>query len=287
MTRYRDLLLVLFINLALLVTLALAEWTVLGQFAPVVWVRLLLGALYIFVVPGYAIQAALLPRSDQIPLLDRMTLSAGLSVAIMPLLGLILDGPPGGIWLWTSAVGLTLITVFFTLVAGVRRFFSAPTAALPESQQEVSLAAWWQAQGGARRWLWGGFAAGVLLVSVLAVYSMLAPHPDELLTEFFVVSPSGVAETYPLRVRVGEPFTLRIGTNSQEAEPALYAVEARQNNSLIASSQPFVLQTGQVHEFPLTISLTSPGQQRLDLWLTRGDQRGYRQIYLWINVVSE
>lgn len=83
---------------------------------PLIYVRYVLGALMTLFMPGYALVEALYPRGDELRSLERLALSIGLSLAILPLIGLILNYTPWGIRLVpivvsTSAVSTALLTV--------------------------------------------------------------------------------------------------------------------------------------------------------------------------------
>ena len=53
--------------------------------------------LLVLFTPGYAIVAALFPRAEEIDWIERFALSMGLSVAVVPLLGLLLSFTSWGI----------------------------------------------------------------------------------------------------------------------------------------------------------------------------------------------
>jgi uncharacterized membrane protein len=81
----------------------------------VIWLALNLGVIYlpflnetivkplfvipfILIIPGYCLIAALFPKNDDISLSERIALSIGLSIAVVPLMGLALNpvwDPPG------------------------------------------------------------------------------------------------------------------------------------------------------------------------------------------------
>jgi len=62
---------------------------------PNLWpLRLLLGILFVLFIPGYWMVTALFPRDDAIDGIERIALSIGLSIAIVPPIALILDRLP-------------------------------------------------------------------------------------------------------------------------------------------------------------------------------------------------
>lgn len=53
--------------------------------------RYVLGGLFVLFLPGYAVVEALYPRGDELRPLERLAFSLGLSLAVVPLLGLVLN----------------------------------------------------------------------------------------------------------------------------------------------------------------------------------------------------
>jgi len=94
-------------------------------------VRVLLGLLLVLFLPGYSLIAALFPAKDDLDGIERIALSFGLSIAVVPLLGLALNYTPFGIRLVPVLVVLSMFTVSLAVVAGVRRL------GLPEGERFV------------------------------------------------------------------------------------------------------------------------------------------------------
>jgi len=60
-------------------------------------IRIILGLPLVLFLPGYSLIATLFPRKDDLDAIERIALSFGLSIAIVPLLGLALNYTPFGI----------------------------------------------------------------------------------------------------------------------------------------------------------------------------------------------
>ena len=84
-------------------------------------VRVLLGLLLVLFLPGYSLIAALFPRRDDLDSIERIALSFGLSIAVVPLIGLALNYTPFGIRLVPVLAGLSVFTILLAVAAGVRR----------------------------------------------------------------------------------------------------------------------------------------------------------------------
>ena len=209
--------------------------------------RVVFGLPFVLFVPGYAFIAALFPEAGSGPSnddadrqssggrgidgIERVALSFGLSIAIVPLIGLVLNFTPFGIRLVPIVVSLTVFTVLATVVADSRR------RSLPvEEQFEVPYRAW---LAGAREELFepnsrADAALNVLLAIsvVLAVssvgYAVAVPQQGEDFSDFYLLTEQEngelVADDYPTEFTRGESRPLIIGVGNQEHEEVSYTV---------------------------------------------------------------
>jgi len=88
---------------------------------PLAYVRYGLGALFVLYLPGCALIELLYPKRTDLSQLERVALSIGLSLALVPLTGLVLNYTPWGIRLDPIVVSLSLLTVGLALGAAVRK----------------------------------------------------------------------------------------------------------------------------------------------------------------------
>jgi uncharacterized membrane protein len=84
---------------------------------PIDAMRIILGLPSVLFFPGYTLMAALYPRKSSIKSVERLALSVGLSVAIVPLLGLILNYLPWGIRLYPILISLSLFVTSMSVIA--------------------------------------------------------------------------------------------------------------------------------------------------------------------------
>lgn len=84
--------------------------------------RYFLGLLFTLFIPGYATVEALYPDERSLTPLERVALSIGLSLALVPLLGLLLNYTPWGIRLAPVVLALTLYSISTLLLAGYRKY---------------------------------------------------------------------------------------------------------------------------------------------------------------------
>lgn len=85
------------------------------------YLRYAFGSVFILFLPGYALIEALYPKKE-LDELTRFALSIGLSLAIVPLAGLILNYTPFGLRLLPVAVFLAGTTIALLTVALTRRY---------------------------------------------------------------------------------------------------------------------------------------------------------------------
>ena len=84
-------------------------------------IRIILGLPLVLFLPGYALIAVLFPRKDDLDAIERIALSFGLSIAVVPLLGLALNYTPFGIRLSPVLIVLSIFTVSLAICAYIRR----------------------------------------------------------------------------------------------------------------------------------------------------------------------
>jgi hypothetical protein len=89
--------------------------------SPLLYVRYALGGVFILFLPGAMLMAALYPRGDMDGL-ERLALSIGLSLAVVPLVGLVLNYTPWGIRLTPVMLSLAFFAEVMALAALVRKY---------------------------------------------------------------------------------------------------------------------------------------------------------------------
>jgi uncharacterized membrane protein len=72
-------------------------------------------------VPGYTLIAALFPKIGDLDGIERTALSFGLSIAVVPLIGLGLNYTPWGIRLTPVVISLAIFTIVMAAAAHCRR----------------------------------------------------------------------------------------------------------------------------------------------------------------------
>jgi hypothetical protein len=105
---------------AWLVLLLLIVLDIQESLFPLAFLRLLLGLSFVLFFPGFLLQAAIFASRDDLDGIERVALSIGLSIALIPLLALVLDRLPWGIFLWPIVVGESVVMLLAGGVAYYR-----------------------------------------------------------------------------------------------------------------------------------------------------------------------
>jgi len=93
----------------------------LPQNPPFVYIRYVLGSIFVLYLPGYSLIEALYPKKEDLEGLERLALSIGLSLALVPLVGLILNYTPWGIKLEPVLISLAILTFMLAFAATLRK----------------------------------------------------------------------------------------------------------------------------------------------------------------------
>jgi len=96
--------------------------TLVGEGSPLMPLRYVLGTLFVLFIPGYTLVEALYPREEDLSPLERVALSIGLSLALVPLVGLLLNYTPFGIRLYPIIISLSALSVALAMVGSYRKY---------------------------------------------------------------------------------------------------------------------------------------------------------------------
>jgi hypothetical protein len=86
---------------------------------PIVYARYVLGTIFVLFLPGYSLIKALFPEKE-LDNIERAALSMGMSIALVPITGLILNYTPWGIRTTPVTLSLLALTTIFATAAITR-----------------------------------------------------------------------------------------------------------------------------------------------------------------------
>lgn len=309
--------------------------------------RVVFGLAFVLFIPGYAFIAALFPEAgggpagtDDPPVdssgeesgaaagratdggtledrgidgIERTALSFGLSIAIVPLVGLVLNFTPFGIRLVPILVSISLLTLVFVAVGATRRW------QLPREERfQVPYRAWVTA--GKQELLAPPSRTDAALNVVLVLSILLAlgsvgfavavPQQGEQFTEFYLLTENEtgdlVADGYPTEFERGESRELIVGIGNQEHERTNYTVIVELQRVDIVGNETRVRETSELRRFQPTVAHNATWHRqhtvtpqmtgdrlRLQYLLYKGSpstplnrSQAYRELHLWVNVTA-
>jgi len=92
---------------------------------PIVYARYVFGSIFILFLPGYSLIKALFPTKE-IDNIERTALSVGMSLALVPITGLLLNYTPWGIRTIPVTLSLLALTIAFATAALIREHEAKP-----------------------------------------------------------------------------------------------------------------------------------------------------------------
>jgi len=118
------------IIIALSISTTISVFTIHENATPYVYIRYILGSIFVLLLPGYSMIKTLFPTRE-INNTERTILSIGMSLALVPLVGLLLNYTPWGIRLTPVTLSLLSLTTILT-VTGLQREYTQKTRTTQE-----------------------------------------------------------------------------------------------------------------------------------------------------------
>ncbi|UPV74353.1 DUF1616 domain-containing protein [Halorussus limi] len=288
-----------------------------------------IGLPLLFFAPGYALVSALFPgatpddaRAD-VTLADvrqhglsgneRAALGFGVSLALLPVLGVAVAVSPWTIAPATVLLSVALATVAFAVVGAGRRLrrpadrrFSLPVGAwLDDARRSVSTGPL------SDRVLNVGLAVGVLLAVGAMGYAVASPGPGQSYTSIALLSQNEtgelVADDYPRTFERGQSKPLVVELTNHASQPTDYSVvaelqrvrKADDGGAKVVQDQQMATFTptvgpGQTWQTTHEVTPTMTGENlRLTYLVYEGDppknpttENAYDHVHIWVNVTA-
>lgn len=246
--------------------------------------RVILGLPFLVFLPGYTLIAALYPRRNDLEGPERLALSLGLSIAVVPLIALALNYSPWGIRLNPILAFATLFIVLAAAVAAYRRRLLPAEEAFGVAIG-VRLPSWSQARM-IDRLLALALVLSLAGMGVAAYFVTTSRGSSERFTEFYVLGAGGKAEAYPSLVKVGENAEVMLGLVNHEGQDTSYQVAVRLDGDNTDEIANPVLGDGQRWEKTVALVPAHVGDdQKVEFLLYKdGGIEPYRSLHLWLEV---
>jgi uncharacterized membrane protein len=257
-------------------------------------VRNILGLPLVLFLPGYALIAALFPAKSDLDGIERTALSFGLSIAVVPLIGLGLNYTPWGIRLLPILISLSVFTFLMCGLAYLRRAKLSETEAFEVPFRETALSLKAEILEKPKSKLDQALTV-VLILSILLsvatlIYVIATPKESEHFTEFYILGPDGKADNYTTNYVLGESGTVIVGIVNHEYRPINYTMEIRLENKslpLPENQRQISLAHNETWQEPVTFTPLFEGQNlKLEFLLFNETDRTvpYRDLHFWIDV---
>jgi uncharacterized membrane protein len=249
--------------------------------------RIVLGLAFVLFFPGYTLVAALFPRKRDLDGVQRVALSFGLSIAVVPLIGLVLN------YTWEIHVYPILISLLIFIVVMAAIAWYRRQRLMPEERFEPRLGSLisllprsWLGQSRWDRVLTVLLILAVVGAAVTVAYVITKPKAGEKFTEFYVLGPEGKAENYPQRIMLGDKGSVVLGIVNHEHETTVYRVEITIDAETVRVIGPVTLQNKEKWEQVVDLVPTKAGDRQKVEFLLYKQASGelYTTLRLWIDV---
>ncbi len=270
----------------IIVSLIVTILAILGEGA----LQIVLGLLFALFFPGYTLIAALFPKNDDLERVQRIALSFGLSIAVVPLIGLIMNYTPWGINLFTVLFAVFVFIAITATIALVRR------RRLPvERRFQVNfqnMANWfstgWRAQSNLDKIIRVILILAIVGMIGALVYMVQTPQIKGEYTEFYILGPEGKAENYPRNLKLGETAEVLLVIANHEFKEIEYRVRITIDDDELSEIGPIHLLHEEKWEQYLTIMAHNAGEnQKVIFQLYKGDDiEASQSLHFWINVIN-
>jgi uncharacterized membrane protein len=187
--------------------------------------RILVGVPFLLFIPGYLLIFALFPKkktNSGIDLIERIALSLGFSMVIVPLVGLGLNYTPWGIKLMPILLSISFFNIFFGAYAYYRwntlkpqeRFTFSFDITVFTSKEMID------------KGLTIVLLLAIVLTLFLLVYVISTTEPSERFTEFYLLDEGNMAINYPINLSVNQNTSVTVGVVNHEKTTISYTIEA-------------------------------------------------------------
>ncbi|XHH08900.1 MAG: DUF1616 domain-containing protein [Candidatus Bathyarchaeia archaeon] len=245
--------------------------------------RTLLGVPFVLFFPGYVLMCLLFPLRKDLGDIERLALSVGLSLAVVPLVGLAMNYSSWGIRLLPMVTSIFILTLLLSLLTNYRR------AKLPAEQKLIFVTPklpTWNTVHNPDKILAVGFLIVILAVVGLAVYFVFALKTSEQFTEFYVLGSNGELADYPVNLTLGETGVVTLGITNHEFENLTYKIVVKFENQTLDVIGDIPLDQGLSWNQTYSFTPQVIGEKlRLQFQLYKQNlTEVYRSCHLWINV---
>jgi uncharacterized membrane protein len=305
------------LSLDLKIIYLLLGFGIVGIFVPILNsspIRIIYALPLVIFIPGYCLTAALFPNNKDIDRIERFALSIGLSIIIVPLIGLTLNFTEWGIQLIPVTFSIIIFSICTIQIALFRRFLEPEKERFHSYHDEfveihVGFSLSPNVPALARTI---NIIILVVLIAAIGVtlFAITNPKTGEEFTDFYILGENGKATDYPTDLTEGSSSLVIIGIHNSEYKTVPYVVEIWLTNMTINTTTNSTLmnQMERLDQFSVSLNHnetyqvyyqftpTSTGFNQMTFLLFKdgvpsdllnGNERinsSYRKLQLWVTV---
>jgi len=250
------------------------------------FLRIILALPFAVFIPGYVLLSAVFPRQYDLDVVRRVIFSIGLSIVILPIIGLVLNYTPWGILPFPILVGTFLFIAVTTAIGWYRQ------RGLREEEKltytlEINLSRWRDLDRPGRT-LVIIMAIAVLTAAGSLIYTINTPDRGDTYTEFYIRGHSDNATDLPRDAEAGQPVQVTVVVFNHEYQPADYHVDIMSDGNIISSLTTGTLEHEEQWQSETDFSLAAPGEdQKVEFILymdTSSEPYFSEPLHLYIDV---
>ena len=253
------------------------------------FLRIIFAWTMVLFLPGYALIAFLFPEKKDLDFIERIALSFGLSAAITPVLGLILNFTPFGIRLLPIVVILSLFILLFTVLAYVK-LKKIPNA--ERFNENLNFSTAYSNISGSLKIPEKGMDKTLFIIMILSaafcvftlIFVITVPKEGEKFTEFYILNTNGTANWYPTNLSTGDAGIVNVNVVSHEHERVTYELLIKWNDSETLHSEQISLGDNETFSRDFTFTAGEQGTKKLEFLLYKNNET-YRNLHLWVNII--
>lgn len=243
----------------------------------------------ILFIPGYVLISALFPKKNDLDTIERIALSFGLSIVVVPLIGLGLNYTQFGIRLVPIITTLFIYTLLLIIVGIYRR-----EELNEEEKFKVSIHKFYydiigemkKPKNKIDKILTGVLIFSIILAIGMIFYIIIMPKIGERFTEFYILGPDGKADNYPTNLKFDIPSNITVGIINHEYSTVNYTIQTILDKNMLTPEE-LTLGNSQKWQKNITFVPDKKGaDMKLEFLLFKESNftNPYRDLHLWVNV---
>jgi uncharacterized membrane protein len=244
--------------------------------------RVIIGLPLILFSPGYTLISAIFYRKSNLDNKQRITLSFAISIAIVPLIGLVLNATPWGITLYPILISLAIFIIVTSIIAWLRQW-NLPDEEKPSFNINITKCN----KGSAL----SKTIALILIIFIIGitgvlVYTIATHKTVENFTEFYILGLRDRATDYPRELKLGDSGKVVLGIINHEQKVTSYIVEIKIDGIVNGTLGPITMDLDEKFENEVSFIAQKVGDnQKLEFILYKdGQNEPYLNLFLWIDV---